>query len=282
MPMKISIAYSPCPNDTFIFEPLIHGRIPSKNIDWEVHLHDVEELNNFAKKGTYDVTKLSYYAYAHLSNKYQMLSSGSALGHNCGPILIAREDIALDRISELKIAIPGLHTTAYFLLKNAFPDIQRCEVVLFSDIEEAVSAGKYDAGLIIHESRFTFREKGLVQIIDLGEYWERTTGLPIPLGGIAVKRDLPDNLKLEINNLLRQSVEYAMNFPESGLAYIRAHAQEMDDQVMKSHIQLYVNEYTRDLGENGKSAVNFMIEKISEDVGNMSSNHISLFVDNKQ
>lgn len=277
MPMKLSLAYSPCPNDTFIFEPLIHGRIQVNDLEWDVHLHDVEVLNNLAAAGTYDITKLSYYAFTGLADEYQMLTSGSALGHNCGPILIARENFSMDQIPDLRIAIPGLQTTAYFLLKNAFPNIRKCDVLVFSEIEEAVSSGKYDAGLIIHESRFTFRQKGLVQLIDLGEFWEQTTGLPIPLGGIAVRRSLPETIKSEINNLLRQSIEYAWRYPESGMEYIREHAQEMDDEVMKSHIKLYVNQYTRDLGTDGRNAVTYMFEKAGTASGMLLKNNVSLF-----
>lgn len=259
--MKLSIGFSPCPNDTFIFDALIHNRIDLDGLKFEPVLADVEELNQRAFRADLDITKLSYHALAHLSNEYQLLDSGSALGRNCGPLLIARNAIAPEQISDLRIAIPGKYTTANFLLGIAFPTAQNKEEYLFSDIEEAVVQGNVDAGLIIHENRFTYQEKGLVKLIDLGEYWERTTGKPIPLGGIAIKRSLSPDVKEKVNRLIRESVAYAFKHPEASRDYVRAHAQEMDPAVMQQHIDLYVNDFSVALGEEGRQAVTYLFEQ---------------------
>lgn len=253
--MKLSIGFSPCPNDTFIFDALVHGKIDTEGLEFEPVLADVEALNQGAFAQRLDITKLSYHALGHVLDNYALLHSGSALGRNCGPLLIAREAIPQDQIAAKKIAIPGKYTTANFLFSIAFPDAKFREERLFSDIENDVLSGRVDVGLIIHESRFTFQEKGLVQLMDLGEYWEQTTGLPIPLGGIAVRRNLPIAIHQKVDRVLRRSVAYAQAHPESSLDYVRQHAQEMDTAVMYQHIGLYVNDFTLDLGEEGRGAV---------------------------
>ncbi|MCB0651176.1 MAG: 1,4-dihydroxy-6-naphthoate synthase [Saprospiraceae bacterium] len=258
--MKLSLGFSPCPNDTFIFDAMIHGKIDTEGIDFEVIMADVEELNRLAFEGKIDITKLSYHAFAHLLGRYSLLDAGSALGNNCGPLLIAREQMDENQVKNARIAIPGKFTTANFLLGLAYPEAQNKEEILFSDIEKAVLEGDFDAGLIIHENRFTYAEKGLVKIQDLGEFWEQKTGLPIPLGGIVVNQNLPFSLKEKINRILAKSVTFAFENPKEALPFIREHAQEMDESVMYAHIGLYVNEYTKNLGENGKKAVRHLFE----------------------
>lgn len=253
--MKLSLAYSPCPNDTFIFEPLASGRIDSGDLQFDISLNDVEYLNKAAMDGTPDVTKLSFNAFTRLYKDYQLLNSGSALGHNCGPLLITLPNNKDTRVEDLNIAIPGFNTTAYLLMKFAFPGANNFVEMIFSDVENAVLEGRADAGVIIHENRFTYEKKGLVKFLDLGEYWEKKTGYPIPLGGIAIKRSLPEEVKLKMNELIAESVSYAFRHPKSGLKYIREHAQEMDDEVMFAHIHLYVNEFTKSLGTEGRNAV---------------------------
>jgi 1,4-dihydroxy-6-naphthoate synthase len=262
--MKLSIGFSPCPNDTFIFDALIHGRVDPEGLDFELVLSDVEELNQKAFRGDLDITKLSYHALAWLGEKYQLLDAGSALGRNCGPLLIAPKPIPGEEIPSLRIAIPGKYTTANFLLDFAFPQIRQKREMLFSEIENAVLDGQVDAGLIIHENRFTYADKGLVKLIDLGEYWEEATGNPIPLGGIAIRRSLPESLKFKVNQLIRKSVEFAFSHPEASRPFVRKYAQEMDPNVMQRHIQLYVNEYSIDLGTDGRSAVEHLFKAVEK------------------
>lgn len=254
----LSLGFSPCPNDTFIFDALVHGKVDTEGISFEVVMDDVEALNRRAFAGQIDITKLSYHAFAHLTHQYVLLNAGSALGKNCGPLLVARQPMAPDAINAAHIAIPGEMTTANFLLSLAFPDARNKTPFLFSDIEDAVLENRCDAGLIIHENRFTYAQKGLVKLIDLGEFWETTTGLPIPLGGIVVRRDLPEAIQQKVNRALRRSVEYAFAHTDDVMPFVRAHAQAMEDAVMRAHIELYVNNYTIDLGEQGKKAVREM------------------------
>lgn len=253
--MKLTIGFSPCPNDTFIFDALVHGKIDTKGLEFEVVMADVEELNRQAFMGGLDVTKLSYHAYAHLIDQYVLLDAGSALGKNCGPLLIAKAPMSDEAIASAKIAIPGKYTTANFLLSLAFPNATDKRPMLFSQIENAVLAGEVDAGLIIHENRFTYEAKGLKKLIDLGEYWEESTGLPIPLGGIVASRKLPLQVQRTVNQLVRQSVEHAFAHPDSPAEFIKQHAQEMDEQVMREHIRLYVNDFTVALGGEGRTAI---------------------------
>lgn len=264
MKKKWTLGFSPCPNDTFIFDALIHQKIDTKGVEFEVVMEDVEALNRMAEKGVLDITKLSYHAFVFMTEQYQLLHSGSALGHGCGPLLIAKEKLNEKQISEGRIAIPGKLTTANFLLSVAYPKAKNKESVLFSDIENVVLSGEYDAGLLIHENRFTYEQKGLVKIIDLGDYWENLTWLPIPLGGIVVKRDFPQEEKQLISDLIRQSVEYAFANKEQALPFIRQYAQAMDDEVMLQHINLYVNEYSVDLGDKGRTAVKRLFDSAIE------------------
>lgn len=252
---KLSLGFSPCPNDTFIFDAMLHGKVDTEGIEFEVFMEDVEALNRRAFAGGIAVTKLSYHAFAYLTDRYVLLDAGSALGNNCGPLLVARSPMDAAAIASARIAIPGKMTTANFLLSLAYPDALDKTETLFSDIEDAVLDGRADAGLIIHENRFTYAQKGLVKLIDLGEYWETTTGLPIPLGGIVASRELPVEIRHKVNRVMRRSVEYAFAHPDEVMPFVRLHAQAMDDAVMKAHIDLYVSDYTADLGEKGRSAV---------------------------
>ncbi len=275
--MKLSLGFSPCPNDTFIFDAMIHGKIDTEGLDFEVILGDVEELNQRAFRGDLDITKLSFHAFAHLIETYCLLDAGSALGRNCGPLLIAKNPMKAAEIEAGKIAIPGKYTTANFLLSLAYPKAIHKEETLFSDIERAVLDARVDAGLIIHENRFTYQDKGLIKLMDLGEYWESTTRMPIPLGGIVANRQLAPTVLETVNRVLRRSVEYAFAHPKSALPYIRQHAQEMEEEVMYAHIDLYVNEFSRDLGKEGKAAVQFLFDKATQ-LGHIPASKESVFL----
>lgn len=273
--MKLTLGFSPCPNDTFIFDALIHHKIDTKGFEFEVHYEDVETLNQKAFAGELDITKLSYHAFAFAVERYALLDSGSALGFGVGPLLITKkEDLANklesylvsmenipQELQQLRIGIPGKYTTANFLLGLAFPALQNKEEILFSEIENSLLEDKIDVGLIIHENRFTYQDKGLHKVVDLGDYWEKTTDYPIPLGGIVIKRSLPEEVQLQVNQLIQESVQYAFSNPKSGLEYIRSHAQEMDESVMYKHIDLYVNQYSENLGPTGKNAVKHLFDK---------------------
>ena len=257
--MKLTLGFSPCPNDTFIFDALVHHKIDTEGLEFEVVFADVEQLNKWAFEGRLAITKLSYNAFTHCVNDYALLDSGSALGNNCGPLLIKKPTTILN--TESKIAIPGKYTTANMLLGIAFPEHQNKVEILFSEIEIELLKGNVDAGLIIHENRFTYKEKGLEKVKDLGEFWEEETGLPIPLGGIVVKRNLPFEVQQKIERVLRRSVEYAFANPNSSAEYVKGHAQEMKKEVVDAHIALYVNDYSISLGSQGRKAVEKVFEK---------------------
>jgi 1,4-dihydroxy-6-naphthoate synthase len=261
--MTLSLGFSPCPNDCFMFDAIVHRRIDTEGLEFSVRLADVEALNKAAFAGEADVTKLSYHAFAHCASDYALLDAGSALGRNCGPLLVSKRAISSGEVAagKLKIAIPGKYTTANFLLGLAFPDARDTTELVFSAIEPALLNDEYDAGLIIHENRFTYEAKGLKKIVDLGEFWERETGAPIPLGGIVVNRSLPDDVKQRVNRVLRRSVEYAFAHPDASLPFVREHAQELSEEVMYRHIDLYVNEYSIDLGPEGRRAVELLFER---------------------
>ena len=254
---KLTIGFSPCPNDTFIFDALIHGKIDTEGLEFEVHMADVEELNQMAFRGELDITKLSYHAFLHILEEYVMMDSGSALGNNCGPLLIKNSGSENPSTNDL-IAIPGRYTTANFLLNYAFPDLQNKQELLFSDIESAIKSKKVSAGLIIHENRFTYADRGFEKVKDLGEHWEQNTGMPIPLGGIAIKRNLDNALQEKVQRLIRKSLEFAFENPAESLDFVKQHAQEMDAEVMQKHINLYVNDYSLSLGAKGKEAIQYM------------------------
>ena len=259
--MNLSLGFSTCPNDTFIFDAMIHKKVDTEGLDFDVLLADVEELNRNAFTGNIDITKLSYHAYAYIAHNYKLLTSGSALGYKNGPLLISKRKIYRDEVADLKIAIPGKYTTANLLFSIVFPKVKEKKEYLFSDIEEAILNGEVDAGVIIHENRFTFEKKGLKKIIDLGEDWEEKTNNPIPLGGIVIQRKFEIEIQQKVNRVLKRSVEYAMANPASSYRFVKNYAQEMNDEVIQKHIGLYVNNFTVDLGETGKNAVKTLYDK---------------------
>tara|TARA_B110000090_G_C13272251_1_gene404642 strand:- start:137 stop:964 length:828 start_codon:yes stop_codon:yes gene_type:complete len=256
---KLRIGFSPCPNDTFIFDALIHGKIDTEGLEFDACMADVEELNLMAFRGELDITKLSYHAFLHILEEYVMMDSGSALGNNCGPLLIKNVGDKNPIESDL-IAIPGKYTTANFLLNYAFPKLQNKQEILFSDIESAIKNKQVSAGLIIHENRFTYADRGFEKVKDLGEDWEQSTGMPIPLGGIAIKRNFDKALQEKVQRLIRKSIEFSFENPLESLEYVKLNAQEMDAEVMQKHINLYVNDYSLSLGEKGKSAIQYMYD----------------------
>jgi 1,4-dihydroxy-6-naphthoate synthase len=253
--MKLTLGFSPCPNDTFIFEAMVHKRVDTEGIDYEWFLADVEELNNRALRGEVDITKMSYHAYAHAAANYLLLDAGSALGRNNGPLVVSRRKIYPDELKEATIAIPGRYTTANLLFSIFWPEATKKHEYLFSDIPEAVLSGEADAGLIIHETRFTYKAMGLQKVADTGEYWEKMTGMPIPLGGIVISRNVPEETAMKVSRTIRRSLEYARVEPEASYAFIRDNAQEISADVMKEHIELYVNRFTLSLGTEGHEAV---------------------------
>ena len=262
--MKLTLGFSPCPNDTFIFEALVHGRVDTEGVEFDWFLADVEELNRGALEGTVDITKLSYHAYAHVAQRYLLLDSGSALGRNNGPLVVSRRMMDPSELKDAVIAIPGKYTTANLLFSIFWPEAVKKREYLFSDIPSAVLSGEADAGLIIHETRFTYAGMGLKKVADTGEYWERMTGKPVPLGGIVIGRHIPRDTALRVQRALRRSLEYARNSPDASLGFIRLHAKEMDEKVTHDHISLYVNDFTLSLGEEGREAVNTLFAAARE------------------
>ena len=250
----IKLGYSPCPNDTYIFYALVHDKLNNSPIVCET-LADIETLNKMAVSKELDVTKISFHAFAYLRNDYCLLHAGGALGRGCGPLLIAKNQRDVDTMHDFRVAIPGEMTTATLLLRLYNPSVKDLVVLPFNKIVEAVDRGEVDAGLIIHESRFTYQQYGLKSIIDLGEWWENTTGHPIPLGGILIRRDFGSERIREFDAALRASVEFAHSNSHLVRDYVSLHAQEMDDSVMKAHIDLYVNEFTIDYGSEGEAAI---------------------------
>lgn len=256
--MKISLGFSPCPNDTYMFAALVHQWIDTKGFEFNVHMEDVEQLNEWAGSGTLDVTKMSFHRALSLETIYDLLPSGAALGNGCGPLLIAKQPLTEQMILEGPVALPGLWTTAHLLFNIFYKSCQQKEFHLFSDIEDLVVQEKVRAGVIIHENRFTYQAKGLVRILDLGEAWENHTGLPIPLGGIFAHTRLPLKDRETISGLIRESIEFAQQHQDIVMPYVKGHAQEMQDSVIQSHIGLYVNEYSLDLGEKGYESLRLL------------------------
>jgi 1,4-dihydroxy-6-naphthoate synthase len=253
--MKLTLGFSPCPNDTFIFDAMVNGKINTGNITFDYVMEDVETLNNWAREGRLDITKLSYSTMLHTVSQYALLHSGSALGEGVGPLLVSKKPLDLTSVSEFKIAIPGFNTTANLLLSLAFPKAKNKTELVFSDIESAVLSGEYDAGLVIHESRFTYEKKGLKKLVDLGDWWEQTTQAPIPLGGIVMRRSFDRELCATVDKILTQSLACSWaRYPELS-PFITSNAQEMEEDVMRKHIQLYVNDYTAELGDKGNKAI---------------------------
>jgi 1,4-dihydroxy-6-naphthoate synthase len=275
---KLSLGYSPCPNDTFIFYALIHGKVPCPDIEFIEQLEDVETLNQLALQSQLDLTKISYHALGHLRDNYVLLRSGGALGRGCGPLVIAGQATSMEKLRGKKIAIPGQLTTANLLLQLYSDGYEDLLILPFDQIMEAVKQGQVHAGVIIHESRFTYQQHGLTQVLDLGEWWEKESGYPIPLGGILAKRSLGAGLINKIDRGLRSSIEYAYAHPNEPQDYIKQHSQELEDQVIRSHIGLYVNDFSLDLGDEGIEAVTCLLQR-AEKRGIIPTCKLSLFAD---
>jgi 1,4-dihydroxy-6-naphthoate synthase len=254
----LSLGYSPCPNDTFIFYALVHKRIPLEGLSLREQLEDVETLNRMAFEGQLDITKISFHAYAYLRDQYALLRSGGALGKGCGPLLVARQGNTSIDLTNQRVAIPGEFTTAFLLLRLYDPGVQNIIVLPFNQIVHAVQQGMAEVGLIIHESRFTYQHFGLRKVLDLGNWWEQLSGYPIPLGGIIMKRSFDKKLVNLMEEKIRQSIRYAQMHPEESRAYIHEHAQEIEDSVTRLHIDLYVNEYSLDIGSEGEKSIRFL------------------------
>jgi 1,4-dihydroxy-6-naphthoate synthase len=268
--MRLSLGFSPCPNDTFIFDDMVNKDHPGSDLQFDFEMEDVETLNQWALEGKLDITKISYSAFLHLTDTYQLLDSGSALGRGVGPLLITTKEkyASITDVQafmrQAKIAIPGKYTTANLLLSLAFPEAKNKTEVLFSNIEAEVLNGTYDAGLIIHESRFTYADRGLEKLMDCGEWWEQTTGAAIPLGGIIIKKDLPETVKQEVQQMISDSVAKSWErYPELS-AFVQDNAQEMEEEVMRKHINLYVNQYTTSLDTEGAAAIETLFKRAFE------------------
>jgi 1,4-dihydroxy-6-naphthoate synthase len=258
--MNLTLGFSPCPNDTFIFDALVNKKIETSGLTFDVMLEDVQTLNEWALRGKLAVSKISYGALPLILNSYNLLDSGGALGKGVGPLLIAKKNIPLQEIKNVTVAIPGQNTSAHILFSLAFPDATRKKFMIFSDIEDAVLKEKVEAGVIIHENRFTYMQKGLIKLMDLGEYWETETGYPIPLGGIVIRKDIDAGIQKKISELIKQSVQYAFkNYPYLP-PFVKNHSQEMEEHVMRQHIDLYVNNYSVSLGQQGMEAVEKFID----------------------
>jgi 1,4-dihydroxy-6-naphthoate synthase len=261
----MSIGFSPCPNDTYIFNALVHGRIPLERVRFsEPLLEDVETLNLWALRGRLDVSKISFHALGHVQDTYTLLRAGAALGRGCGPLLVTGTHRKVAAIADWKIAIPGACTTAALLMRLYQPAWNYPVVMPFDQIMAAVADGAVDGGVIIHESRFTYQQHGLHCIEDLGEWWERSTGLPIPLGCIAARSTLGPEVHEEIEAAIVASIRWADAHPDEGFAYIQAHSQEMEVDVIRNHIGLYVNDFSRELGEEGAAAVQELLRRGAE------------------
>jgi len=276
--LKLSLGFSPCPNDTFIFDALVNKKIDTEGFEFQVVLEDVETLNQWALQGRLDITKLSFPAFFQSIDQYLLLNSGSALGKGVGPLLISKSEVKdqEQKMENLIIGLPGLHTTANLLFSFAYPNALKKKFMIFSSIEEAVLRGKIDLGVIIHENRFTYQQKGLYKIRDLGEYWEQQMNAPIPLGAIAIKRKLGAAAG-KVNSLIKQSLDFAYsNYPVIA-DYVKQHSQEMSEDVMRQHIDLYVNNYSLDLGIEGRLAIEALREVYNQSNEKAIADH-SLFL----
>lgn len=261
MKNKIVIHFTPCPNDTFMFFPLVHQIIKGMPLSFSVHMADIEELNQFALQGIPDISKISMAAFPSLSEKYELLTAGAAVGYENGPLVVSRKKIYPDELYDALIAIPGINTTANLLLAILYPDARNKKIFLFSDIEKAVLDGEADAGLLIHETRFTYEKKGLKLVCDLGKEWTGRKNVPVPLGGIVIRRDIDITVKKAFNALMRESIEIALKYPREPLEYMKKHAQSLQEDVIYKHVDLYVNTFSLDLGEKGKRAVEILFDE---------------------
>lgn len=277
MKQPLTLGFSPCPNDTFMFYPLVHGLVDTGGQRFNERLEDVETLNRLAVKGVLDVTKVSYAALGHIRGEYALLRAGSALGRGCGPLLVAKEPFDPADLRGKTIAIPGHYTTAHLLMRLSHPELETFLEMPFHEIMDAVMTGRADAGVIIHESRFTYQGFGLHQLMDLGAWWEGETGLPIPLGGIVARRSLGAETIHRIEGALAAGVEYARAHPDEAAQYIREHAQEMSQQVCAAHIGLYVNDFSQSLGDEGERAIRELLHR-AEVAGIVPACHTPLFL----
>ncbi|MGI8584609.1 MAG: 1,4-dihydroxy-6-naphthoate synthase [Chitinophagaceae bacterium] len=279
--MKLTLGFSPCPNDTFIFDALANNKIDTGGLEFDIILDDVEKLNQLALKKTLDISKISYGVLPLLLDNYLVLNSGSALGNGVGPILVSNKKISTEEIKNYTVAIPGEHTTAHMLFNLAYPEAKNKIFLRYDEIENFVLSSKSNnaAGVIIHENRFTYQQKGLVKIIDLGEFWEKETGYPIPLGGIVAKRNIDHTLLKQIDSLIKKSIEYSFGkYPEIS-EYVRSHSQEMDEEVMRKHIDLYVNDYSTDLGVEGRKAIHQLLNVYQNmNTGKLYQSRESIFI----
>lgn len=276
--MKLTLGFSPCPNDTFIFDALVNQKIDTGDFEFEVALEDVQTLNEWALEGRLDISKISYGALTGVLPQYILLNSGGALGKGAGPLLITKYEVKnIETVDEMLIAVPGKNTTAHVLFSLAFPRVKQKKFMVFSAIEEAVLNGEVDAGVIIHENRFTYEQKGLKKIVDLGEFWENETGYPIPLGGIVMKRQFDEPVRRQLDQLIKQSLEYAyVHYPEMS-EYVKEHSQEMDEKVMRQHIDLYVNNYSLQLGNEGRAAIQKFLSVLETTTGRRVQEYAEIF-----
>lgn len=278
--MKFTLGFSPCPNDTFIFDALVNRKIDTQGIEINAVLEDVETLNQWALAGKLDITKLSFPAFFQSLDSYVLLDAGSALGKGVGPLLITKNknQFAEKDVNNSTIALPGKNTTANLLFSFAYPQALNKQFIIFSGIEEAVRSSKTDLGVIIHENRFTYQQKGLHKVIDLGEYWETKMNAPIPLGGIAIKRTIDPELAGKINELIRKSLDYAFAHYPFITDYVKQHSQEMSEDVMRKHIELYVNNYSLELGDDGRKAIEILYGVYKRNNGTKNTDVSSLFL----
>lgn len=274
--ITLKIGFSPCPNDTFIFDALVNQKIDTGNLYFEPVMEDVQTLNNWALEGRIPVTKLSYGVLPLVTCKYKLLNSGSALGSGVGPLLIAQQNIPEREVNDKTIAIPGINTTAHLLFSLAFPEAKQKVFMRYDEVETFVMQGK-GLGVIIHENRFTYEAKGLVKIMDLGDYWEKIVGTAIPLGGIVIDKSLPTDLQKQVETLIRKSTEFSFAQYPILSDFIKNNAQEMSEEVMRKHINLYVNSFTTNLGEEGQKAVIKLME-VYASLNNMKLETGNLFV----
>jgi len=276
--MELTLGYSPCPNDTYIFHALTHGLVDTGDISVAERLEDVETLNRLALDGVLDLTKISYHAFMHVRERYCLLRSGGALGRGCGPLVVSKSKTDMASLKGRRIAVPGRYTTAQLLLTLYGEGYEDVVPMRFDRVMDSVLDGETDAGLVIHEGRFTFGEKGLHMVTDLGEWWESHTGLPIPLGGILARRDLGRDVVERADSCIRASIEYATENPGAARDYIKAHSQELEDGVIDSHISLYVNEFSLDIGKEGEAAVRKLVE-MAESRGLVPVNPAPIFIE---
>ena len=278
--MTFTLGFSPCPNDTFIFDALVNHKIDTEGIEVNAVLEDVETLNRWALAGKLDITKLSFPAFFQSLNEYTLLDSGSALGKGVGPLLITKNKNQLteSEVNLATVALPGKNTTANLLFSFAYPQAVKKQFVIFSGIEDAVLSSKTDLGVIIHENRFTYQQKGLNKVIDLGEYWETKMNAPIPLGGIAIKRTIEPAQAKTINKLIRKSLDYAFAHYPFITDYVKEHSQEMSEDVMRKHIELYVNNYSLQLGNDGRKAIEILHSVYNKNNGTKEAEVNNLFL----